>query len=326
MSRSRLSLAIVVIVVALGSAACGAVAVPEGNGTLPADMATALVPDIDSSLYVYFQSHTAVPAAASLFSTLDAESIEPLDPLPPVPLTSVAMTVTNLNEFGGTLGFPEETDAAFAFGLYRHQPSDPVLRTQLVGNTIRVARGDTEWTAQLHNQLETGMLVPFQQARPPDWNLLTNLPVSDEEPPLAAGVVAMDNDLIHALAADVGISVTGLEIAFGMVRVNRLAFAVYGNLPVAIPEEIGVEFLKSHDAGIVLVSGTGYPGVGVAFMLRSIAGKLGMETIILGNTNARHLPLEDGHLILKNKGSLVYASLAGTLERAEELMLRALAD
>ena len=60
--------------------------------------------------------------------------------------------------------------------------------------------------------------------------------------------------------------------------------------------------------------------------MRSIAGKIGMDTIDLDNTNARHLALEDGHLIIKNKGSLIYATVAGTRTRAEELMLRALAE
>ena len=60
--------------------------------------------------------------------------------------------------------------------------------------------------------------------------------------------------------------------------------------------------------------------------MSTIAGRLGMETIDLGSTNARYLATEHAHVVLKNKGSLIYAALADDRHDAEQLMLRALAE
>ena len=73
-----------------------------------------------------------------------------------------------------------------------------------------------------------------------------------------------------------------------MVRVDNVAFGIYSKLPESIPEEIEVDLLDSLDTGVVLVGGAGYAGVAVAFLVRSIAGKIGMDTIALDNTNARY--------------------------------------
>lgn len=220
-----------------------------------------------------------------------------------------------------------------------------VVRT--ASTTIRIIRGDAPWIEELTRQFESQStssppvmgdgdepqtqlaepkLVSLKERSPQAWNMLTNLPVSEDEPPVAAGFISTDGNLIQEIAKDAGIEVPGLDTAFGIVRVDNVAFGIYSDLPESIPEEIDVELLDSLDTGVVLVGGTGYAGVAVAFLVRSIAGKVGMDTISLGNTNARHLEIEDGHLVLRNKGSLIYATVAGTRNRAEELMLRALAE
>ena len=51
-----------------------------------------------------------------------------------------------------------------------------------------------------------------------------------------------------------------------------------------------------------------------------------METMPLGISNARYKQVDDAHLIIKNRGSLIYTTLAATRDRAEALMLRMMED
>ena len=299
----------------------------EGGGTLPPGIQDDLVPDIEYDLYLYFNPDAPVVVDRQRFLDADQEEVITLGGDDQVSITSVSMVATSLEQFGGILGFATSSDAALAGSLLAQKlVEDPPTVSQVATTTVRIIRGDSEWTTELSNQLGSAELVSLKERSPQVWNMLTNLPVSEDEPPIAAGFISTDGNIIQEIADNAGIHVTGLDTAFGIVRVDNVAFGIYSDLPESIPEEIGVELLDSLDTGIVLVGAAGYAGVAVAFLVRSIAGKVGMDTIALENTNARYLELEDGHLILRNKGSLIYATVAGTRDRAEELMLRALAE
>ncbi len=301
--------------------------VDEGGGTLPPGIEDDLVPDVDYEVYLYFNPGASVVVDRNRFLGEDQEEVITLGGEDQVSITSVSMVAASLEQFGGVLGFATTTDAALAGNLLAQKPvEDPPTTTQVSTTTVQVIRGDAEWTTDLSNQYGSAELVSLKERNTQVWNMLTHLPVSEDEPPIAAGFISTDGNIIQEIADNAGIQVPGLDTAFGIVRVNNVAFGIYSDLPETIPEEIGVELLDTLDTGVVLVGGAGYAGVAVAFLVRSIAGKIGMETIDLENTNARYLELEDGHLILRNKGSLIYATVAGTRDRAEELMLRALAE
>ena len=301
--------------------------VDEGGGTLPSGIQDDLVPDVEYNLYLYFNPGTPVAVDYQRFLGTDQEEVLALGDDDTVSITSVSMVATSLEQFGGILGFATSSDAALGGSLLAQKPvEDPPTVSQVATSTVRIIRGDSEWTEELSKQLESVELVSLKERSPQAWNMLTNLPVSEDDPPVAAGFISTDGNLIQEIADSAGIEVPGLDTAFGIVRVDNVAFGIYSKLPASIPEEIGVDLLGSLDTGVVLVGGVGYAGVAVAFLVRSIAGKIGMDTIGLENTNARYLELEDGHLIIKNKGSLIYATVAGTRTRAEELMLRALAE
>ena len=301
--------------------------VDEGGGTLPVGIQDDLVPDVEYDLYLYFNPDAPVFVDYQRFLGTDQEELLTLGGDDKVSLTSVSMVATSLEQFGGILGFATSSEAALVGSLLAQKPvEDPPTTSKAATSTVQIIRGDTEWTEALSTQLESVELVSLKERSPQAWNMLTNLPVSEDEPPIAAGFISTDGNLIQEIADSAGIEVPGLDTAFGIVKVDNVAFGIYSKLPESIPEEIDVDLLDSLDTGVVLVGGAGYAGVAVAFLVRSIAGKIGMDTIDLDNTNARYLELEDGHLIIRNKGSLIYATVAGTRARAEELMLRALAE
>ena len=301
--------------------------VDEGGGTLPPGIGDDLVPDVEYEVYLYFNPDSPVVVDRSRFLGADQEEVVTLGGDDQVSIASVSMVATSLQQFGGILGFATTSDAALAGNLLAQKPiEEPPTTTQVSTTSVQIIRGDAEWTTDVSNQYGSTELVSLKERNPQVWNMLTHLPVSEDEPPVGAGFISTGGDIIQEIANNAGIEVTGLDTAFGIVRVNNVAFGIYSDLPETIPDEIDVELLDSLDTGVVLVGGAGYAGVAVAFLVRSIAGKIGMETIDLEHTNARYLELDDAHLILRNKGSLIYATVAGTRARAEELMLRALAE
>ena len=314
-----------IVVLLLFGAACSA-EVSEGRGTIPVGMESDLVPDVDYQVYLYFGPEAPVSLDYGRFLTSDQEEIAVLEGDEGVSLASVSIVATSLEQFGGALRFDSDNDAEFVSSLLGQSSVEDPTFIRVGSSVVEIVRGDSIWTEQVVNQLQTAELVSLKETNPLAWNMLTNLPVSEADPPIAAGFISTGGDLLQQIADHAGIRVPGLETAFGMVRVDNVAFGIYSNVPAEIPENIDVDFLAELDTGIVLVGGAGYAGVAVAFLVRSIAGKIGMDTVGLGNTNARYLKLEDGHLIIKNKGSLIYATLAGTRSRAEDLMLRALAE
>ncbi len=320
----RYAAAIATAALALLAFACSA-EIDEGRGTLPKDMEADLVPNVDYQVYLYFKSDTPVSVDAARFMLSDSGAIIPDVGDGSLPITSVSMVATSLEQFGGFLEFDEPDDAELAFSLLQNQPRETPTLAHVEANRVDLVHGRGEWSGEFARQVEAASMIPLRQSNPRAWNMLTHLPISENDPPLAAGFISADGNLLSHVAAYAGIDMPGLGAAFGMIRVDTLAFGVYGDLPAAIPERIDVDFLQRHKTGVVMVSQTGYAGLAVSFLLRSIASKTGMETIALGRTNARYLELEDGHLILKNKGSLIYAVVAGERQEAEALMLRALA-
>ena len=317
--------ALAIILFLLLGTACAS-EVSEGRGTLPPGMENDLVPDVDYQTYLYFNAGTPVELDIERLRNSDQEDLLIVNEDDRLNISSVSMVATSLDEFAGILEFTTPTEAEIVRNLLDQAPPDAFVAATVDASTVRLMKGDSIWTTELAGQYETGEMTPLREHSPQAWNMLTNLPISKDNPPIAAGFVSTGGDLIQSIADDAGIEVPGLDTAFGMVRVNNVAFGIYSDTPALIPKDVDVEFLGENDTGIVLVGSAGYAGVAVAFLVRSIAAKIGMDTITLANTNARYLKLETGHLILKNKGSLIYTAVAGTRQQAEELMLLALAS
>jgi hypothetical protein len=103
-------------------------------------------------------------------------------------------------------------------------------------------------------------------------------------------------------------------------------FGLSGKYGIKVPDKLDEAFFKESDAGIVMVSNPGYPGVVVSFLLKIVSGRVGMESIEIGNTAARYRTIDDLHLIVKNKGSLLYTVVAASRDEAERLILSVIED
>ncbi len=323
--RRRYGFALIVAAIALLSVACAS-EVSEGQGTLPTDTHANLLPDVDFVGYLYF--HPVIPASVDIrrFLPSGGADILPLDITESAEVSRATILTSTDGELGGSLEFVRAEDAQRVYDLYQRYPVEAAIWARLDSSTLDVVRGNSLWAESVREKLELGNTVSIGEKTPEAWALLTNLPVSEDDPPIAAGLISPDDSLIEDIQSNVGVDLSELDIAFGNIGAQRLAFAIYGDEPIDITQEIDFRFLDLQDVGMVIVSKTDYPGFALSFLVSTIAGRIGMETIELGSTNARYLETEHARLILKNKGSLIYAALAGDRLQAEQLMLRALAD
>ena len=321
---------LIIAVIALLSVACAS-GVSEGQGTLPADTQSNLLPNVDFVGYLYFNPSTSSTVDVRRFLPSGGSGVLPPETSERAEVSSATILTSTEGDIAATLDFVSVEDAQRVHDLYGQYPDEAAIWTKLDSSTIEVVRGSSTWAQSVRDKLDTTTSdtrtrISIEEKSPESWALMTNLAVSEDDPPIAAGLISPDDKLIEDIETNVGVDLSDLDIAFGNIGAQRLAFAIYGEAPIDITREIDFRFLTLHDVGMVIVAQTGYPGFALSFLVKTIAGRIGMETIDLGSANARYLETEHAHVVLKNKGSLIYAALADDRHDAEQLMLRALAD
>lgn len=324
LKRSGSGVLLAVSLFALLGVACSST-LSDGKATLPVGIESARLPTNELAGFVYFSADTPIGVATERFVTARVTAVgsvvlpEGIESLR-LSRATIAMS-TSTGEYGGTLEFASQDEAQFVWQHYQ-STDDADLWVQLDSARVHVVRGQSPWASAVREQIETGRLVSIKEQDPETWTLITNLPESAERPPLAVGVLTLDGDLIQDLASAEGIRLFGLDTVFGFLNVDSLVFGAYADAISTVPEIIDNEFLTEVDAGILFVSNSGYPGFVVSLLLSTVGGRVGLETIDLGYSTARYRTIEDRHLVVKNRGSLVFAALAGSRTEAERLMLK----
>ena len=292
--------------------------IPPGSASLPQGIEETKVPGVELDGYVFVSSDPPLSLPTQLLRSGEGGPAAPAPGAPRIALRRATMVMgAPLEEYGGTLELVSEPDAQAAWRLLQARTKVADAWTEYSPPRISLVRGKGPWADAVRRDLDSGRLVSLRDHDPQAWNLVTNLPKAPPSPPIAAGMLKLDRGLLDLLGRKVGVRLDELGQALGIVRVDRLAFGVYA-------DAIDPEYLAQSGVDILVVGKSSYPGVFVSFLLGVAGGQAGMETIDLGNTNAKHRTIEGLHLILKNKGSVLYAAVAGTRERAENLMLSTL--
>ena len=320
LKRSGPTVLLAVSLFALLGVACSST-ISEGSATLPVGIESARLPTNELAGYMYFGANPPVGVATERFAT-SSETAVLADGPDSLRLSKATIAMgASIGEFGGTLEFASQDEAQFAWNLYQSKVQEDFW-VKLDSARVHVVRGQSPWASAVREQIESGGLVGLKEHDPEIWTLITNLPESTDRPPLAVGVLTLDGDLIKDLASAEGIRLFGLDNVFGFVKVDSLVFGVYADSPSTVPEALDNEFLTEADVGLFFVSNSGYPGFVVSFLLGTVGGRVGLETIDLGDSKAHYRTLDDLHLVVNNRGSLVFAALAGTRTEAERLMLK----
>lgn len=315
-----LGLLIIVIFAALG---CSAVSLP-GKGLLPAGIESAEIPDVDVGGYLYFNTESPVTLAEDFFRATGTQGAQPSRDI--VLDKATIVLGTSADELGGVLSFASDGDAGAAWELFQARVDAEQVWGKSSPPNMFLTTNQGAWTDAVKDAYESSRLVSIKERDVSGWQLLTNLPQSPPSPPVAAGVLKLDQGLISSVTGSADIEVDGIGNAFGLVRVDTLGFAIYTETPITISSNIDPQYLRDSNSSILFVSQSTYPGALVAFMLSVMAERTEMELIQLGSTNARYKSIEDLHLIIKNKDSLLYGAVATTRSDAEQLMLSALSE
>ena len=305
--------------------ACSTVLGP-GNAELPAGIEQARVPDVDFGGFLYVGVDPPVTLPPELFPSNSDESAS-VAAIPTLALRSATIVAGVAgHEFGGAFTFDSTEAAGYVLTQLVAYGIDDHLWSKAVSPDLLLVKGDSGWADSVRAGLLSDNLVGLSQADPEAWTLLTNLPANPPSRPIGAGVLEVEDSLLSSAGDLAELDLESVGDAFRFVGVTALAFGVYWDGPLEIPAALDRAFIRESGASILLVSNSGYPGVLVSFILSIASGRAGLELIELGDTNARYRTIDDLHMVVKNRGSLVYAALAGSRSAAEDLILSAIAD
>ncbi len=149
---------------------------------------------------------------------------------------------------------------------------------------------------------------------------MQNLPADPPEPPVAAGFTRLDGGLIDSLGELVGASGPGITSALRTARVTDLVFALYQETPPAVTDSVDADYMTETGTVALVVTKSGYPGFVVGMGIGVFAGQAGLEEIELGEATAYYIGWGSLHIVLRQRGGVLFVALAGSRDRAEAVM------
>jgi len=113
-------------------------------------------------------------------------------------------------------------------------------------------------------------------------------------------------------------------------KIKDLGEQIVG-LTVLEAKELGDYLEEVHGikaaAGAVAVAQSSYPGFIVGFMLGTMAGRAGLETLDIGGESVLYRDLGEGaHLMAKTYGPTMFFALAPSKEQAQKLIETVMAN
>ena len=296
-----------------------------GNALLPEGAEQAQVPSVDLGGYVFASASPLAAVSADRFGPGQVGEEPSSQEMPMVDVERATILIgTSADEIGGSLSFASQLDATAAWQLFQPRSQNGQVWGKLGSPQMYVVRGTSPWAKSVRAAFDSGQLARLSRQDPLAWKLITNLPQAPPSAPIAVGFLKLGDGLFDAFGDRVGIPLGGVGDAFGFVGVETVGFGVYTDLPIEVSETIDAEFLRQSQSGVLFVSHSSYPALLVSFILRVGAGRVGMDIVDLGDTNARYRAVGDMHLLIKNRGSLVFAAIAGERKHAEDLILSAI--
>ena len=310
------------VLFALAAVGCASTS-NSGGALLPEGIESAEIPQVDSKGYLYFNPGYPIVVSGGLFN-LGLSDDAPSE-IVSMERATLILGSTTAN-IGASLEFSSVGDSQSAWNMVKDTLDAKEFWGRNQDDLILLATGDQGWRDAVTRAYADDSLIPVSEHSPSGWNLLSHLPKTPPSKPVMAGVLQLDAAMLQSLMSSVDIEVEGIGNAFGLVRVDSLAFAIYTDDPLSMSTELSYDSILNSGSGILFVSQSGYPGPIVSFMLGVMSDRTDLELIELATTNARYRTVDDLHLIIKNRGSLLYASIATSREDAEALIISVLFD
>ena len=297
-----------------------------GEALLPGGMAQAVVPDVSAASYLYVSPDGPMMLPLDSFGPTGTEFNPGARPGSMLRTSGVTLFVgKSPNGFGGIFDFDNSTGAANALITFRLGVNPERSWSHSDGGRLRVAVGDPGWVQRVEDASGLTSFVSLERHPSLPWDLVTNLPAEPPSRPVAAGIANVDEGLAGALYDSLDLDLTDIDTAFALLRVDLVGFAIYtDDEPLVLPERLDRRALEENAYGVLMVSRSDFSGVMVAFMLGVVSDRGELETIQIANTNARYGTVDGLHLLLKNRGNLVFAALSANRQNAIDLILSAI--
>ena len=296
-----------------------------GEALLPVGMAQAVVPDVSAASYLYVNPGGPVMLTLDSFGPSGTAFTPGAQPGSLVQASGVTLFVgKSADGFGGIFDFNEAADAVNGLVAFRLGTNPQRSWADGDARTLRVAAGEPGWVQSVGTASRLASYVTLERHPSLPWDLVTNLPASPPSQPVAAGIANIEHGLSAALYNSVDLDLSDIDTAFALLRVNLVGFAIYtDDDPLVLPERLDRQALEENTYGVLIVSRSDFSGVMVAFMLGVVSDRAQLETISIANTNARYGIVDGLHLVLKNRGNLVFAALSADRQNAVDLILSA---
>ena len=298
--------------------------IEPGTPLLPPGFDDGYLPDVDLDGYVYVNQQKSLRLSMEWFygeaiaspSALGTQATSEAD----VERVTVMMG-PSVDNFGVVVEFSLEEGANTASRLL--QENADVWSSQR-DKSLSLVRGEGVWPQSLKEAMDGNRRVALGDRYPKVWELLSILPENPPTPPIAAGFLRIEKSILEAIGTKGNIGLGNASQVIGLMKARNIAFAVYAENPVHIPEKVDETFFEELRIGAVFVSQSGYPGFIVSTALNFLGGRAGLAKTTIGDTSVRYMTIQDIHLFVKNQESIIYAALAPDKAQAEALMLSAL--
>jgi len=291
--------------------------IEPGNPVLPAGFGEARLPDVSVKGYAYIKPQ--VPLSVPLSRFLDEKE-------PSVGLPSEAGIVLwsvwvgpRPRDFGMSFEF---SDAAVLDVVVERLAQEPGRMEHMrLGNSLYYFNGEVEWVEALKASIGEGRFVGVEDAHPDEWKLIQLLP---EEPPgevLGAGFGKLDDEFLEGMEAEFGGLGGDVRELANAARIRNAVFGLYADETPKTLSEFDEDFLMRMGLSALVITKAGYPGFIINFLFSRAASGAGLEKVSIEGGDAYYRALQENlRVMVKNRGSIFFATVASERDSAQRLM------
>ena len=289
-----------------GSSASG------GTPALPSGFADLTVPDIVLGGYAYVnQSAPIVITPDFLLASMEKISVDSLQ----------VWGGPDADSYGGLVDFQNQADATRVLKL-AGQVTLPVW-TASNGKVVYCGnKASTSWNTALKNAVTGGQMVSASTKYPDVSNDFTFFPSNPPLRPFAAGYLDVNSTLAESVAGKLGISISSYISGLKSAGVSRLCFVGYTAQNVAVStKSLTVDYLNSLQLGALAVGRSSYPDIAINVAFDKAMTDAGLTRYNTNNVDIYSYADSGIYVLVAHKGSTIYAAVAQTKDRAQNLLL-----
>ena len=220
-SRVVPGLGILVLLLAGVLGGCGQAA-RVGQPALPPGFQERGVLDVDSNVAAYLSTGQLVSLPIAALGGGDGLDLH---------IASIE-TLANepTSEYAARVEFAENSEAKLVSGaLSVASAGDDLFWIEGDGRFVNLGRSDAGWGDTVRSIWAEGDRLSLSERAPEVWDTLRLLPENPPGPPFAVGFARNVGDLLDSFLHAGQIGLPGLGSALGLVRVEAVVFAAYGD-------------------------------------------------------------------------------------------------